>query len=93
MAQKLLRHSNIKTSAKYAHVFDDELRDALDKMPVRRRRIPPKVPSKGPKSAKKKKNAKAWEAAILPLNYARLAVTLACGRIGFNAAPRVVHAA
>jgi integrase len=69
MVQKLLRHSNIKTSAKYAHIFDDELRDALDKMPVQWRPVPSRVPPKAPTSTKTKKNPKAWEAAVLPLNY------------------------
>jgi integrase len=42
MAQKLLRHSNIKTTAKYAHVMDDQLRDAMDEMGMQR--VPEKVP-------------------------------------------------
>lgn len=32
MVQKLLRHENIETTVKYAHVLDDDLRDALDAM-------------------------------------------------------------
>ncbi len=48
MAQQLLRHSNIRTTAKYAHVFDHELRDALDQMPTRR------VPVKTPQVANKR---------------------------------------
>ncbi len=32
MAQKLLRHDDISTTAKYAAVLDDDLRDALDAM-------------------------------------------------------------
>jgi integrase len=42
MAQKLLRHSNIKTTAKYAHVLDEELRDAMDEQAVQK--VPEKVP-------------------------------------------------
>lgn len=42
MAQKLLRHASIKTTAKYAHVFDDELRDALDAMTLQK--VPRKIP-------------------------------------------------
>jgi len=32
MVQKLLRHEDIKTTTKYAAVFDNELRDAMDEM-------------------------------------------------------------
>jgi integrase len=32
MVQKLLCHENIATTAKYAHVFDEDLRDALESM-------------------------------------------------------------
>ncbi|RUP10313.1 tyrosine-type recombinase/integrase [Hyphomicrobium sp.] len=32
IAQKLLNHRDIKTTAKYAHVFDDDLRDALERV-------------------------------------------------------------
>lgn len=45
MAQKLLRHSNIRTTAKYAHVLDDELRDAMDRQGAQR--VPQKVPYEG----------------------------------------------
>jgi integrase len=55
MVAKLLRHSNIKTTAKYAHVFDDELRDALDQMPSQK--VPGKIPAMSNKSLNVKKKA------------------------------------
>ncbi len=52
MAQKLLRHSNIRTTAKYAHVFDDQLRDALDQMAAQK--VPLKSTSEDTKRLIKK---------------------------------------
>ncbi len=52
MAQKLLRHSNIRTTAKYAHVFDDQLRDALDQMAAQK--VPLKYTSEDTKRLIKK---------------------------------------
>jgi integrase len=46
MVQRLLRHSDVSTSAKYAHTADDELLAAMDAMDaVETQEVPPKAPS------------------------------------------------
>ncbi|MDR3463287.1 MAG: site-specific integrase [Beijerinckiaceae bacterium] len=42
IAQKLLRHEDITTTGKYAHVLDDDVRDAMDALAAK------KVPGKSP---------------------------------------------
>ena len=42
LVSRLLRHSDVSTTAKYAHVVDDDLREAMNAMG------PQKVPSQGP---------------------------------------------
>ena len=54
MAQKLLRHEDISTTAKYAAVLDDDLRDALDAMAAQK--VPGKVPAPTANSLGKKTN-------------------------------------
>ncbi len=54
LAQKLLRHEDISTTAKYAAVIDEDLREALDAMPGQK--VPGKIPEKPSKPLNKKKN-------------------------------------
>jgi len=52
MAQKLLRHEDISTTAKYAAVLDADLRDALDAMAMQE--VPGKAPESDTKPLKEK---------------------------------------
>ena len=48
LVSRALNHSDVKTTARYAHVMDDELADALQRLARSRRKVPKKVPK--PKS-------------------------------------------
>lgn len=50
MVQKLLRHSDIATTARYAHVLDEDLRNALNRMATTN---PEESPEGSPKSLTK----------------------------------------
>lgn len=49
-AQKALRHKNIRTTLRYAHAFDDDVRNALE---ASESRTIPEVPNKKPKKPRK----------------------------------------
>lgn len=54
IVQKALNHSDIKTTTKYAHVFDEDVRNALEKVATSRSRVkksPQKSPTKTEKAA------------------------------------------
>lgn len=44
VVQKLLRHTDIATTAKYMHVFDEDVRAAMEAETVSRREVPQSVP-------------------------------------------------
>jgi integrase len=46
LVSRALNHSDVRTTARYAHVMDDDLADALQRLSKPREKVPREVPRK-----------------------------------------------